>query len=169
MNYKKTLFLLTFLISIEPLQASFAARFFVYARNAKKSAEFAAKKVFDKTKRLQSKIDKAEVESMKVEINNSVEGALKDSNVSKKMSDKVRNGLHLTKSGMFGTSESVVVENVQINHHVNHHAPKAFNQSFFEWMENGSQKRAVAVGLVLGAAGGYTIGHYVSPPKVSEK
>ena len=53
-----------------------------------------------------------------------------------------------------GKPISVSVENIVVE------AKKSFSEHFFNWLERGTQKKAVAVGIAIGSVGGYGCGKH---------
>lgn len=145
------------LISTDALEASYFARIVAYSKQIQQAVQRQAEKISDtfthrdvnELKKQLSDIFKDTPGSTKAEF-------VERQGVQQGAQDRSRKSIHLAKAGLFGKAESVVIENIQINNH----GSKSFSECYFEWLQNGGQKRALAVGVVIGVAGGYAIGSY---------
>jgi hypothetical protein len=146
------------MVSGGSLQASYLARLTAYSKNIIKIAQ-------DKTTSLTAQLKTLDTKKFKIQL----EEALKDTvqqaeviepTIKDSLKDGSRKSIHMNKSGLFGKAESVIVENVQINHH----GSKSWAECFFEWLKTGGQKRVAAVSGVICATGGYAIGSRSSQP-----
>lgn len=145
-------------LSFNTFQASY------FSRVAIRSKEF-VKIAQDKAIALNKKVQSYNTEKITKEL----EDILKDSTQEVQVIESViqdgskeaaRKSIHMNKSGLFGKAESVIVENIQINHY----GSKSWAECFFEWLKTGGQKRVAAVSGLLCATGGYVIGSHSSQP-----
>ena len=142
------------LISGDSLQASYLARLTACSKQVMKMAQ-------DKTTLLTAQLKTYDAQKLKTQLEEALKDTVQQAEVIEPMikdslKDSSRKSIHMNKSGLFGKAESVIVENVQINHH----GSKSWAECFFEWLKTGGQKRVAAVSLALGATGGYAIGSY---------
>jgi len=153
MNYKIIMVILgAVIVNESSLQASYLARLTVYSKNIIKLAQ-------DKTALLKTQLKTYDTQKLKSQLEEALKDTVRQAEVIEPMikdslKDSSRKSIHMNKSGLFGKAESVIVENVQINHH----GSKSFAECFFEWFKTGGQKRVAGVSFLLGATGGYIIG-----------
>lgn len=134
------------------LQASYLSRFSAYSKQISHVVQTQwASSV--------NKIKSYDMQKLKTQLEDSLKDAVKQAEIIEPMiqdslKDGSRKSIHMNKSGLFGKAESVVIENVQINHH----GSKSFSECFFAWLKEGGQKRVAVVAGALGATGGYVVG-----------
>lgn len=146
------LFFGVIICSCDCLQASYLSRLSVYSKQISQVIQTQASSFMGKIKTYDIQKLKTQLEdSLKDTVQQAeiIEPMIKDS-----LKDGSRKSIHMNKSGLFGKAESVVIENVQINHH----GSKSFSECFFTWLKEGGQKRVAVVGVVLGVTGGYALG-----------
>lgn len=136
------------------LQASYLSRLAVYSKQI-------SQKVQTQATSFAEKIKTYDMQKLKTQLEDSLKDTVQQAEVIEPMiqdslKDGSRKSIHMNKSGLFGKAESVVIENVQINHH----GSKSFSECFFTWLKEGGQKRVATVGVVLGATGGYALGSF---------
>ena len=139
MNFKRTIFLAGIMfLSTGSLHASYFARLAACSQQIVKIAQ-------GKVTQLATKFEAQNLKNFKAQIEESLKDTVQQAEVIEPMikdvsKDASRKSIHMTKSGLFGKAESVVVENVQINNI----GPKSFSDCFFEWLKTGGQTRAHA-------------------------
>lgn len=146
------------MISGGSLHASYIARLTACSKNMIKIAQ-------DKTILLTAQLKTLDTQKLKIQLEEALKDTVQQAEVIEPMikdslKDGSRKSIHMNKSGLFGKAESVIVENVQINHH----GSKSWAECFFEWLKTGGQKRVAGVSAIIGATGGYVIGSRSSQP-----
>jgi len=153
----KTMIIGIALISTDALQASYFARIAAYSKQIQQAVQRQAEKISDTfTHRDMNDLKKQLNDIFKDSPESAKADFVERQGMQQAGQDRSRKSIHLAKAGLFGKAESVVIENIQINNH----GLKSFSECYFEWLQNGGQKRALAVGVVIGVVGGYAISSY---------
>jgi hypothetical protein len=149
MNYKKILFVIGLIVSMEPLRASSVFQLV-------KGVLSASKGQYTKTKDIVSLAAKKFQDKFKVNDIQNITSC--DKGMSSGSMQAARADAHqeAAASGFLNYSKNstATTNNVTHNHH---YGPQGWGKSFFEWMQNGGQSRSAATGLVVGGVSGYGI------------
>lgn len=153
MIYKTVIMSLAITIFTSNLvQASYYNRLAIYSKQVSRAVQA-------KTASLIATIKTYDTQKLKKQVEESLKDTVQQAEIIEPMiqeslKDASRKSIHMNKAGLFGKAESVVIENVQINHH----GSKSFAECFFHWLKTGGQKRVATISLLVGTTGGYVIG-----------